>query len=86
MSGDGISMLYEKDDFNRFCLPPYWYYYLNQLGQGVAISFPLKLKPVLRSSKKRFIISASEVKQAPMFQVENLIITVNRRACYGLNI
>lgn len=86
LSGDGISMVYEITDFRRFCLPSYWYYYLNELGQGIAVSFPLKLKPVLKFSKKRFIFSNGKLKQAPMSPVENVIITVNRRACDRFNI
>lgn len=81
LSGDGISMVYEITDFSRFCLPSYWYYYLNELGQGIAVSFHLKLKPVLN-----FIFSNGKLKQAPMSPVENVIITVNRRACDRFNI
>ncbi|XP_068681258.1 uncharacterized protein [Montipora foliosa] len=80
---NGVSMLYEKDDLKRFCLPSYWYCYLDQLGQGATIDFPLKLKPVLRFSKKRFIVLKGEIKQAPLIPVEKLIIVVNRRACDG---
>ena len=62
LSGDGILMLYELTDFSRFCLPSYWHYYLNELGQGIAVRFPLKLKQVLKFSKKRFICSNGELK------------------------
>lgn len=86
LSGDGISMLYELTDFSKFCLPLYWYYYLKELGQGIAIRFPLKLKLVLKFSKKRFICSNGELKQAPMSPVKNVLITVNRRACDRHNI
>ena len=74
-------MLYEQTDFSRFCLPLYWYYYLNELGQGIAVRIPLKLKPVLKFSKKRFIFSNGELRQAPRSPVENVVITVNRREC-----
>ena len=43
-SPDGKFMLYEKDDFERFELPFYWYYYLDELGQGIMLKFPLKIK------------------------------------------
>lgn len=86
LSGDGISMLYELSDFSRFCLPSYWYYYLNELGQGSAVRFPLKLKLVLKFSKKRFTFSKGALRQASRSPVENVLITVNRRACDGHNI
>ena len=79
--GDRISLLYEKEDFSRLCLPPFWYYYLNQLGQGVAVKFPIKLKSVLKISRKRFIVSNGALVQATMSPIEKLIITINRKAC-----
>ena len=85
LSGDRISMLYEKD-FSRLCLPSFWHYYLNQLGQGVAVNFPVKLKSVLKMSRKRFIVSNGKLGQAPMSPVEKLIITINRKACDQLGI
>ena len=36
-------MLYEKDNFSRLKLPPYWWYYLNNFGEGRAVDFPIKL-------------------------------------------
>ena len=81
LSGDGVSVVYEKDDFNRFCLPSFWHYYLNQLGQGVAVEFPVKLHSVLRMSKKCFIMSNSGLEQAPLFLVHKVTITINRKVC-----
>ena len=52
-AADGVRMVYEKNDFARFELPYYWYYCLNQLGQGIAADFPVKLKTVLTNSKKK---------------------------------
>ena len=84
LSGDGVSMLYEKYDFSRFCLPQFWHY-LNQLGQGV-VNFPIKLKSVLKMSKKRFIMSNGELTQATMSPMEKVTITVNRKACNRFSI
>ena len=36
-------MLYEKDDFSRLELPSYWWYYLTDFGEGIAVDFPIKL-------------------------------------------
>lgn len=74
-------MLYEKEDFSRLFLPPFWHYYLNQLGQGVAVNFPIKLKSVLKMSRKCFIVSNGVLRQATMSPIEKLTITINRKAC-----
>ena len=51
-------LLYEKDDFSRFCLPPFWYYYLDELGQGISVNFPIKLKSKLAFDSKRFVVNS----------------------------
>ena len=79
-------MLYEKDDFSRFCLPQFWHYYLNQVGEGVVVNFPIKLKSALKMSKKRFIVSNGEITQAPMSPMEKVAFTVNRKACNRFSI
>lgn len=86
LSGDGVSMPYEKDDFSRFCIPQFWHYYLNQLGEGIVVNFPIKLKSVLKMSKKRFIVPNGELTQAPMSPMEKVTITVNRKACNRFSI
>ena len=53
-SADGMCMIYKESDFKKLCLPHFWHCYLDQLGQGVSIKFPLKLKPIVRFSKKAF--------------------------------
>ena len=40
---NGVSMLSEKDNFFSLELPPYWWYYLNDFGEGIAVDFPIKL-------------------------------------------
>ena len=41
-------VLYSKHDFERFAaLPEYWWYYLDEHGEGKAVHFPIKIKPVL---------------------------------------
>ena len=86
LSGDGVSMLYEKDDFSRFCLPQFWHYYFNQLGEGIVVNFLIKLKSVLKMSKKCFIVSNGELTQAPMSPMEKVTITVNRKVCNRFSI
>ena len=79
-------MLYDKGDFSRLKLPPYWYYYLNELGQGIAVDFPLKLKTILTYSKKGYMSSSSQIKLAPNFPVEKVVIYVKRKACDSKNL
>ena len=55
---DGVSILYEKDDFSRLELPQYWWYYLNELREGIAVDFPIKLKTVLTYLKHRHAMHA----------------------------
>jgi hypothetical protein len=78
-------MLYGKNHFTRFELPPYWYYYLNQLGEGIAVDFPVKVKTVLTYSRKHHMFT-SIVQIAPNFPVEKIVIHVNRKACNYTNI
>ena len=79
-TADGAAMLYGKNYFTRFELPPYWYYYLNQLGEGIAVDFPVKVKTVLTYSRKRHMFT-SIMQIAPNFPVEKIVIYVNRKAC-----
>jgi hypothetical protein len=85
-AADGEHMLYEKDDFSRFDLPKYRYYYVNQLAQGIAVDFPIKLKSILNWGKKRYIVSNGKLKLAPNSPVEKVMIFVNRKACGCNNI
>jgi hypothetical protein len=40
--------LYQKNDFEALkYLPENWWYHINQNGEGIAVDFPLKAKPML---------------------------------------
>ena len=87
VAADGKCMFYEKDDFSRFILPKYWYYYLSELGIGIAVDFPIKLKTVLGYSFKRFILdSDKKLVGAPKFPTEKAVLFINRKACNENNI
>ena len=88
IAADNKSMLYEKDDFIQFGLPPYWCFYLNPVGQGLSVEFPIKLRTVLRVSSKRYIPNnnGEGVSLAPLSPVEKVIITINRKACDCVNL
>ena len=55
---DGVSILYEKDDFSSPRTTKYWWYYLNELREGIAVDFPIKLKTVLTYLKHRHAMHA----------------------------
>ena len=75
-------VLYSKHDFARLTtLPEYWWYYLNQLGEGVAVDFPIKIKPVLTWSPVQHVKKAGKLVKASQFPIEKLCVTVVKRAC-----
>lgn len=46
-------VLLEKADFDRFNLPHYWHYFLNELGEGgEPLPFPLEQNPILANPQK----------------------------------
>ena len=75
-------VLYSKHDFARLTtLPEYWWYYLNQHGEGVAVDFPIKIKPVLTWSPVQHVKKAGKLVKASQFPIEKLCVTVVKRAC-----
>ena len=66
-----------KEDFDRMQFPSSWYYYLNKNGEGQAVEFPIRVKPVLRRSLKHYIKnSVGALVQAPyIFEILKLYIT-----------
>ena len=54
----------------------HWWYYMSEHGEGMAIDFPLKIKPVLSWSPSHSIVKQGIVCKAPRFPVKKLCITV----------
>ena len=53
-----------------------------ELGAGIAVEFPIKLKTNLRFFSKRFILVCDKkLVGTPKFAVENVILFINRKAC-----
>lgn len=74
-------ILHEKDDFSRLCLPPFWYYYLDELGQGVQVDFLVKLKTQLAfKSKQYFVKECGTLEKGPFIPYENVCLVINRKA------
>ena len=73
--------LYSANDFERFyTLPRTWWYCLYLHGQGRAVNFPIKLKPVLSWTAPHFIIESNELKMAKRAPIEKVQIHVPRKA------
>ena len=74
-------VLFEKGDFSRLRhLPENWWYQFNTDGDGAAIDFPLKAKPVLSWSPKKFIKTSGNLVEAPRFPIKKICLTVIRKA------
>jgi len=74
--------LYSKHDFERFtALPEHWWYYLDEHGEGRAVDFPIKIKPLLTWSPAHHIKRAGRLVKAPRFPIEKLSVTMVKRAC-----
>ena len=74
--------MYHKEDFNRFKhLPCDWYYYLDQHGQGMAVDFPVKAKPVLSWSPSRYHSVNGKLEKAQRMPIEKISLTFVKKAC-----
>lgn len=79
--------LYNKEDFFRFTtLPESWCYYLDLHGQGKAVDFPLKMKPLLSWTPVQYIKENGMLKQAPQAPVEKVIIHFYKKACDSIKL
>ena len=65
---------YNKEDFLHFTsLPESWWYYLDLRGQGKAVDFPSKMKPLLSWTTVQKIKENGMLKQAPVEKVNTLL-------------
>ena len=79
-------VLLEKADFDRFNLPHYWHYFLNELGEGRAIAFPIRAKPYLGKSSKRWVERGGKLCEAPVTPIETVTWFVPRWPCNAKNV
>ena len=69
-----ITCYMKRTNFCRLCLPPFWWYYFDEFGQGVAIDFPLKLKTTLAFHSKPFIANkGGSLRKGPLIPSEKLL-------------
>lgn len=74
-------VLYSKHDFSRFTtLPEHWWYYLDVHGEGKAVDFPIKIKPVLTWSPVHYVRKAGKLAKASQFPMEKLCVSMVKYA------
>lgn len=74
--------LYGKNDFSKFkYLPSNWWYNLDDDGNGTAVDFPLKAKPILSWSPKTFLKTDKGMVEAKRFPIEKVCLTIIRKSC-----
>lgn len=75
-------LLFQKYDFVNFkFLPQYWWYFEDKHGEGMAIDFPIKIKPVLSWSATHYFKKDGVLCKAPRFPVEKLCIEIAKKPC-----
>ena len=63
-------MLYEKDDFDWF--ENHWHYCLNVYGEGTAVNFHLKMKPLLSWIPSHYVVDRKNCRWHQIFQLKKL--------------
>ena len=72
-------LMLEKNDVSRLkFLPNNWWYFLNENGEGKAVDFPIKVKPVLSWSPLTFELCKGKLCQAPRMPLEKLKYILKR--------
>lgn len=75
-------LMLEKNDVSRLkFLPNNWWYFLNENGEGKAVDFPIKVKPVLSWSPLTFELCKGKLCQAPRMPLEKLKLYILKRPC-----
>ena len=81
-------MMYLKEELARLepALPSHWWYYLDEHGEGQAVVFPIKIKPLLTWTPSYYIWLDNKLQQAPRIPQEKLLVTIARRCCNTTNL
>ena len=72
---NGKHVLFTKDDFERCNLPEQWDQILDQLGNGIKITFPVKARTHISLSPKTYKVISGKLKLMPRYNIEKLSIT-----------
>ena len=78
--GQESDLLAEKEDFSKLPLSSHWYFKLNAHGQGVKLSFPVRVKCTVKNKKKLYLPVCS-VSTLKVFPVEKLVLISATTVC-----
>lgn len=67
-------------------LPPGWWYYLNEHGEGKKVDFPMTIKPAIGWSPKKHVLNGKKIVPGPRFPVQKLIVSFARLPCNEKNL
>jgi hypothetical protein len=74
--------LLAKEDFSRLkYLSSHWWYYMSDNGEGMAVDFPLKIKPLLSWSPAHSYVNKGTVCKALRFPLEKICVTLVKKPC-----
>lgn len=74
--------LFEMEGFGKFkYLPENWWYNLNGDGNGISVDFPLKAKPILSWSPKKYTKKDGNMVEAKRYPIEKVCLTIIRKSC-----
>ena len=74
--------LFSNQDLSRLkYLPTHWWYFMNEHGEGTAIDFPIKIKPVLSWSSAHCFVKNGYIMKAKRLPLEKLCISIAKRPC-----
>lgn len=66
--------LFQLEDFVRLKqLPFHWWYYFSEHVEGMAVDFPIKVKPILSWSPVHHYLFNGKVREAQQFALENFV-------------
>jgi hypothetical protein len=74
-------MLHKEDMHRLKFLPESWWFVLNGHGEGSAVDFPIKVKPVLSWSPSCYMPKEGKLCKAPRLPNEKLCISVIKKPC-----
>lgn len=80
-SNDSGHILLEKEDFSRCHFPNQWDMIVDELGDGVKIYFPVKVRLFLSWSPKNHTMAGESVVPLPRYRPKKLSLSFCKGAC-----
>jgi hypothetical protein len=78
-SDDGKYIFLNKEDFSRCSWPANWYQVLDQLGDGVKLRFPAKVRLFLSRSPRNHALIKEQMQPLPRYYIEKLSIQCQKQ-------